>query len=252
MMIDIAIISKIRKAAIWAGLSLAAFFGIIAVISLVISGGAFEKPMQYRSVIPDITLNPGERKVLEFESFCLDSGRGSPRRGDDYSLMNTPAIKLRPYLRDIFNEYLSHPSRWKQGDVQQAVWYTQGNKKWQDLQPEQRDFIMTATGKEDPISGHPVILLSRMASIFGTVVKTNLLLAFLVLVLMVIALPFPSAYMERGISWMVSPRLAQKITRGRPGEMMDDFALNPKLQSLRSHIDVLFTRLVYRIFSRRR
>ncbi len=30
--------------------------------------------------------------------------------------------------------------------------------------------------------------------------------------------------------------------------MMDDFALNPKLQSLRSHIDVLFTRLVYRIF----
>jgi len=219
MMIDISVISKIRKAALWVGVSAAAFFGIIAIISLILSAGAFEKPMQYRNVIPEITLNPGERKAFEFESFCLDSGRGSPQRGDDYSLLNTPAIKLRPYLRDIFNEYLSHPSRWKQGDVQQAVWYTQGHMKWQGLQPEQRNLIVTATGKEDPISGHPVILLSRMASVFGSVVKTNIFLAILVLALVVFTLPVPSVFLERGISWMVSPRLAQKLRGADPARL---------------------------------
>jgi len=250
-MIDIYMMSKMRKALFWAAIAAAAFFGIIAVIALILSAGAFEKPIQYRNVVPGIPLNPGERKVIEFEAFCLDRGRGSPQRGDVHSLMNTPAFKLRPYLRDIFNEYLSHPSRWKQYDVQQAVWYTEGHTKWQDLKPEQQNLILTATGKEDPVSGHPVILLNRMASVFGTVVKTNIYLAILVLALVVLALPVPSVVLERGVSWMVGPRLVRMVTRGRLGEVIDGLAKNEKLGSFRAQVDVLFTRLVYRVFSRR-
>jgi hypothetical protein len=36
--------------------------------------------------------------------------------------------------------------------------------------------IRSATGKDDPVSVHPVIILRRMNSTFGTVVTTNLLL----------------------------------------------------------------------------
>jgi len=179
-MISMDIIAKARKVIIWIAVGAVAFFGVIAVISLVISWGVLAKPMRYKNVVPEIRLAPGERKVFEFEAFCLDNGRGSPRAGDDYSLMSTPAIKLRPYLKEIFDEYLAHPSRWKQSDVQQAVWYTEGRRDWASLTPEQKDFIKTATGREDPVSGHPVIFLNRMAQAFGVVVKTNLGLALIV------------------------------------------------------------------------
>ena len=251
-MIDISLIGKARKGIPWIAVSLVTFFGIIAVISLVLSSGVLKKPMQYQNVVPDIRLNPGERKVFEFESFCLDNSKGGPRSTDAYSLMSTPAIKLRPYLRDIFDEYLSHPSRWKQSDVQQAVWYTEGRKKWTTLSPEQRRLIQSATGKEDPVSGHPVVFLSRMASSFGVVVKTNLILAFIVLGLVVLTLPLPSAVIERGISWMVGSRLVQKISRGRFGQSLNTLAANKGLERLRVHTDVLFTRLVFRLFLRRR
>lgn len=251
-MIDISYISKARKTILWTAVSAVTFFGVIAVISLVVSWGAFSKPMRYQKVVPDIRLGPGERKVFEFESFCLDNHRGGPRSTDAYSLMSTPAIKLRPYLREIFDEYLSHPSRWKQSDVQQAVWYTEGRKKWDSLSPEQRNFIKTATGKEDPVSGHPVIFLSRMASAFGVVVKTNLTLALLVFCLIVLTMSSPWAVIERGVSWMVSPRLLQKLAQSRFGQTVNIVAENKQLSKLRIHLDVLFTNLVFRIFSRKR
>lgn len=249
---DISLLGKVRKVIFWVAISVVALFGVIAVISLVLSSGALKKPMNYQNVVPEIRLNPGERKVFEFESFCLDNHRGGPRSSDAYSLMSTPAIKLRPYLREIFDEYLSHPSRWKQSDVQQAVWYTEGHKKWETLSPDQRRLIETATGKEDPVSGHPVVFLSRMASSFGVVVKTNLLLAFIVLVLIVLTLPSPSAVIARGISWMVGPRLVQKFSESRVGQGINTFAANTALERLRVHTDVLFTRLVFRLFSRKR
>jgi hypothetical protein len=71
----IAVLGKIRKAILWTAISAAAFFGIIAVISLILSSGALKKPMQYRKVVPELKLKPGERKVFEFESFCLDNHR---------------------------------------------------------------------------------------------------------------------------------------------------------------------------------
>ncbi len=251
-MIDISYITKARKTILWTAVSAVSFFGVIAVISLVVSWGVLAKPMQYKEIVPDIRLNPGERKVFEFESFCLDKRRGGPRSNDAYSLMSTPAIKLRPYLRQIFDEYLSHPSRWKQSDVQQAVWYTEGHIPWDSLSPEQRDFIKTATGKEDPVSGHPVIFLGRMASAFGVVVKTNLTLALFVFCLVVLAMSSPWAVIERGISWMISPRLLQKLTQSRVGQIIITVAENKGLNRARIHIDILFTRLVFRIFSRNR
>lgn len=251
-MIDISYITKARKAILWTAISAVTFFGVIAIISLVVSWGTFSKPMQYKQVVPDIRLSPGERKVFEFESFCLDNSRGGPRSTDAYSLMSTPAIKLRPYLREIFDEYLSHPSRWKQYDVQQAVWYTEGRKKWDSISPEQRNLIKTATGKEDPVSGHPVIFLSRMASAFGVVVKTNLTLALIVLCLIVLTMSSPWAVIERGISWMVSPRLLEKLAQSRFGQTVNTVADNKELNRVRIHLDVLFTNLVFRIFSRKR
>jgi hypothetical protein len=251
-MIDAAFMGRMKKVLLWAGIGLAAIFGAVAVAAFILSSGMTQKPMAYGKVVPLVKLGPGERKAFEFESFCLDNHRGGPRGGDAYSLMGTPATKLRPYLREIFDEYLSHPSRWKQSDVQQAVWYTEGHKKWQSLSPDQRNLIRTATGKEDPVAGHPVIFLSRMASVFGTVVKTNLLVAVLALALVILALPGPSAFVERGISWMVSPRLARKLARGRPGEMMDRVSVSKELDSFRVEVDILLSRLVFRIFSRRR
>lgn len=251
-MIDISYISKARKAIMWIVISAVTFFGVIAVISLVVSWGVLAKPMQYQKVVPDIRLNPGERKIFEFESFCLDHHRGGPRSTDAYSLMSTPAIKLRPYLKDIFDEYLSHPSRWKQGDVQQAVWYTEGNSRWDSLTPEQRMLIKTATGKEDPVSGHPVIFLGRMASGFGVVVRTNLTLALLAFCLVVLTMSSPWTVIERGISWMVSPRLLQKLAQSRLGQTVNTVAENKELNRVRIHLDVLFTNLVFRIFSRKR
>ena len=251
-MIDIYLISKIRKWLIWTAVSLAGFFGIIAVISLILSSGALKKPMQYQKNVPAIKLKPGERKVFEFESFCLDNHRGSPQSANAYSLMGTPAISLRPYLREIFDEYLSHPSQWKQSDVQQSVWYTEGHKKWETLTPEQQKLINAATGKDDPVSGHPVIFLGRMTSAFGTVVKTNLLLALMAFGLVVLSLPAPASFIERSISWMVSPRLAQKLSRGRFGQGLNAFAENKDLKAARIHLDILFTRLVFRVFTRKR
>ncbi|MBN1472168.1 MAG: hypothetical protein JW925_10340 [Syntrophaceae bacterium] len=251
-MIDISFIRKARKAILWTAVSAVTFFGVIAIISLVVSWGVLAKPMQYQKVVPDIRLGPGERKVFEFESFCLDNHRGGPRSTDAYSLMSTPAIKLRPYLREIFDEYLSHPSRWKQSDVQQAVWYTEGRKKWDSLSPEQRNFIKTATGKDDPVSGHPVIFLSRTASAFGVVVKTNLTLVFLVFCLVVLTMSSPWTVIEHGVSWMVSPRLLQKIAQNRIGQSINKVAENKELNRARIHLDVLFTHLVFRIFSRKR
>jgi hypothetical protein len=91
-----------------------------------------------------------------------------------------------------------------------------------------------------------------MASVFGTVVKTNLLLAIFVLALVAFTLPAPSQFLERGISWMVSPRIARKVARGQPGEIMDKVAVSKELDSFRIQIDVLFSRLVLRLFSRGR
>ncbi|MBN1363701.1 MAG: hypothetical protein JW976_02750 [Syntrophaceae bacterium] len=250
-MIDISFISKARKVILWIAISAVSFFGVIAIVSLVVSWGVLSKPMQYQNVVPDIRLSPGERKVFEFESFCLDHHRGGPRSADSYSLMSTPAIKLRPYLREIFDEYLSHPSRWKQGDVQQAIWYAEGDMKWEALTPEQRMLIKSATGKEDPVSGHPVIFLGRMASAFGVVVKTNLTLALLIFCLVVLTMSSPWTVIERGISWMISPRLLQKIAQSRVGQSINTLAQNKELNRLRIHVDVLFTRLVFRIFSRK-
>ena len=250
-MIDISLLAKIRKVLLWTGISAAVFFGIIAVIAAVLSSGALQKPMQYQKVVPDIRLKPGERKAVEFESFCLDNHRGSPRSSDAYALMSTPAVGLRPFLRDIFDEYLSHPSRWKQYDVQQAVWYTEGHKKWEGLSPEQRSLIQTATGKEDPVSGHPVIFLGRMTSAFGVVVRTNLLLALIAFGLVVLAVPLPVSFIERSITWLTGPRLAQKISQSRFGQGLDAFSANKNLENIRIHIDVFFSRLVFRLFSRR-
>jgi hypothetical protein len=251
-MINISFVSKIRKVILWIIVSVVAFFGVIAVISLVISSGVLKQPMQYQKVVPHIRLNPGERKIVEFESFCLDNSRGGPRSTDAYSLMSTPAIKLRPYLREIFDEYLSNPSRWKQSDVQQAVWYTEGRKKWDSLSPEQRSMIETATGKEDPVSGHPVVFLNRMKSAFGVVVKTNSLFIFMVFVIVVLTLPSPFAVMERGLSWMIGSRLLRKLSESRWGQVINTLNENQHLNRLRLHTDVLFTRLVFRVFSRRR
>lgn len=251
-MIDISYITKARKAILWTAISAVTFFGVIAVISLVVSWGTFSKPMRYKQVVPDIRLSPGERKVFEFESFCLDHHRGGPRSTDAYSLMDTPAIKLRPYLREIFDEYLSHPSRWRQGDVQQAVWYTEGRTQWQTLTPEQRMLIKTATGKEDPVSGHPVIFLSRMASAFGVVVRTNLTLALLAFCLVVLTMSSPLAVIERGISWMLGSRILQKFSQSRIAQNINIVAENKELNRVRIHLDVLFTNLVFRIFSRKR
>jgi hypothetical protein len=251
-MIDISLISRTRKTLIRIAVAAVAFFGILAVISLVLSSGALKKPMHYQKAVPDIQLNPGERKVFEFESFCLDNSRGSPGAGHQHSLMGTPAVELRPYLREIFDEYLSHPSRWKQSDVQQAVWYTEGHKKWETVTPEQQKLIRAATGQDDPVSGHPVIILGRMTSAFGTVVKTNLFLALLAFGLVVLTLPVPAVFIERGISWMISPRLAQKFFRGRFAQGLNAIAENKDLISTRIHLDILFTRLVFRVFSRRR
>lgn len=251
-MIDISYITKVRKAILWTAISAVTFFGAIAIISLIVSWGVLAKPMQYKQVVPDIRLNPGERKVFEFESFCLDNSRGGPRSTDAYSLMSTPAIKLRPYLREIFDEYLSHPSRWKQSDVQQAVWYTEGRKKWDSISPEQRNLIKTATGKEDPVSGHPVIFLSRMVSAFGVVVKTNMTLAVFVFILVVLTMSSPWAVIERGISWMVSPRLLEKFAQSRLGQTINTVAENKELNRVRVHLDVLFSNMVFRIFSRKR
>lgn len=251
-MIDISLIGKVRKVILWSVVSVVAFFGVIAVISLVVSSGVLKKPMQYQKSVPLIRLNPGERKVVEFESFCLDQRRGGPRSSDAYSLMKTPAVKLRPYLREIFDEYLSHPSRWKQSDVQQAVWYTEGNKKWESLSDDQRRLIKTATGKEDPVAGHPVVFLNRMTSAFGVVVKTNLLFILIIFGLVVLTLPSPFAVLERGVSWISASHLVRKLSETRVGQVIHTLNENPYLGRLRLHADVLFTRLVFRFFSRRR
>jgi len=251
-MISMDIIAKARKVIIWIAVGAVAFFGVIAVISLVISWGVLAKPMRYKNVVPEIRLAPGERKVFEFEAFCLDNGRGSPRAGDDYSLMSTPAIKLRPYLKEIFDEYLAHPSRWKQSDVQQAVWYTEGRRDWASLTPEQKDFIKTATGREDPVSGHPVIFLNRMAQAFGVVVKTNLGLALIVFFLVVLTMSQPWTTIERGVSWTGQAHLLQKLAESRFGRIVNAVAESSVLNRVRTHLDVLFTRLVFKVFSGRR
>jgi hypothetical protein len=165
--------------------------------------------------------------------------------------MSTPAINLRPYLREIFDEYLSHPSRWKQGDVQQAVWYTEGHKKWKTLSPEQQKLIRSATGKEDPVSGYPVIFLGRMTQL-SDCCENQSPFAFIAFGLVVLTLSTPSAFIERSISWMVTPRIAQKLFRSRLGEGLNTLAANKGLDSFRVQLDVLFTRLVFRLFSRRR
>lgn len=251
-MINITVIGKIRKVILWGVVSVVAFFGIIAVISLVVSSGVLKKPMQYQKNVPLVRLNPGERKTVEFESFCLDHSRGGPRSSDAYSLMGKPAVRLRPYLREIFDEYLSHPSRWKQSDVQQAVWYTEGNTKWESLSEDQRRLIKTATGREDPVTGHPVVFLNRMTSAFGVVVKTNLLFIFIFFALVVLTLPAPLTFIERGFSWMLGSRLVRKLSESRWGPFIMMLNENEYVNKLRLHADVLFTRLAFRIISRKR
>jgi hypothetical protein len=51
---------------------------------------------------------------------------------------------------------------------------------------------------------------------------------------------------------MVTPRLAQKLFRSRFGEGLNTLAANKGLETLRVQLDVLFTRLVFRVFSRKR
>lgn len=247
-MIDATFIQRIRKIIVIVLVVAVGVLGIIAAAAFVLSSGVTEKPMQYRKTVPLIRLAPGQRQTVEFESFCLDNRRGSPRSGDAHSLMKTPAIRLRPYLREIFDEYLSHPARWKQYDVQQAVWYTEGHKKWDTLSPDQRRFIETATGKTDPVRGNPVIFLSRIYTAFGTVVKTNVLLALLALLVAVFAMPNPRTVIGRSLSWLTGPRLSGLVTDGRAGQWLADAAANEKLIKVQASLDVIVTKLVFKVF----
>jgi hypothetical protein len=61
----------------------------------------------------------------------------------------------------------------------------------------------------------------------------------------------PLAVIERGISWMVSPRLLQKFSESRAGQTINTLAENKELNRVRIHTDVLFTRLVFKIFPRK-
>jgi len=54
----------------------------------------------------------------------------------------------------------------------------------------------------------------------------------------------PWAVIERGISWMISPRLLQKVAQSRLGQTVNTVADNKELNRVRIHLDVLFTNLV--------
>lgn len=250
-MIDEALVRRARRWFIVAGVALGGLLAVVAVAAFLLSMGTAPKPLAYRRTAPGIRLAPGSRQTFEFESFCLDNRRGSPQSADAYALMDTAAIDLRPYLREILDEYLSHPARWNRSDVQQAVWYTEGHKPWQTLSPEQRRLIETATGKRDPAGGNPVIILTRMSGAFGTIVRTNVTLALLLLLVVLLAVPAPLPLLERSLSWILGGRLSASLRDGPAGRWVEGFSRSAPLQRLRAAVDVQVSRLVFRHFGRR-
>ena len=110
---------------------------------------------------------------------------------------------------------MTHPSRWRQGDVQQGVWYTEGHKRWASLAPDQQALVQAAAGKADPARWNPVIVLGRMAGAFGPIVLTNLTLAVLALLVIVVGTPDPASVIGQSLAWIGGPRLAQAFIRGR-------------------------------------
>jgi hypothetical protein len=202
---------------------------------------------RYTSSVPMLKLAPRQRQRYEFESFCLDQSRGSPRGGDAHTLLDARAMELRPYLGRIFDEYLSNPSRWKQYDVQQAVWYTEGRTQWAGLKPEQRHFIQTATHKEDPIHQHPVTLLQQMAEGFGTLVSANLILIVLLVLALITASEHPTQLVARALAWADLPSWAQGFSGSTLAQLLDQLAGHPNLITLRSSLDEKLQRLAMRL-----
>ncbi len=236
------LLPRVRRMLLWLG---AAVFGVLAVMAVIafFISDAGSRAVRYPAAVPMIKLGAGERQTFVFESFCLDNSRGGPRSGDAHSLMDTRALELRPYLRHIFDEYLSHPVRWKQSDVQQAVWYTEGRKKWDSLSADQRTLIQTATGKTDPIHQHPVSLYHRMREAFGVVVAANITLMILASFALLVASAAPAELLGRSLAWIGLHRLAARLASSRWGRALDAVAGHEVLRGARATIEELFGRL---------
>ncbi|MBI1866040.1 MAG: hypothetical protein HYR98_10005 [Nitrospirae bacterium] len=243
--------ARVRRILVWGSILTASVTAAAVGAALVISRSVPVKPMRYVEVTPVLKLAPGERRADEFESFCLDNGRAAPRAGETHTLSRTGATGLRPYLREVFDEYLTHPSRWRQGDVQQGIWYTEGHKRWESLAPEQQLFVQTAAGKADPVRWNPVVLLSRIAGAFGPIVLTNLVLAVFALLVVAVGTPDPVSVVGRSLAWIGGPRLAQAFIQGRWGRGVSFLAGLKIVSLMRDGLEEAVSRFVSSVLSRR-
>ncbi|MEK6813585.1 MAG: hypothetical protein AABY65_02495 [Nitrospirota bacterium] len=243
--------ARVRRVLVWGSVLTVSIAAVGAGAALVISRSVPVKPMRYLEVTPVLKLAPGERRADEFESFCLDNGRAAPRAGEIHTLSRTRAAELRPYLREIFDEYLTHPSRWRQGDVQQGVWYTEGHKRWASLALDQQAFVQAAAGRADPARWNPVVVLGRMAGAFGPIVLTNLTLAVLALLVVVVGTPDPASVIGRSLAWIGGPRLAQAFVQGRWARGVRSVAGLRVVGLLRDGLEEAVSRFVSAVMSRR-
>ena len=62
----------------------------------------------------------------------------------------------------------------------------------------------------------------------------------------------PWTTIERGVSWTGQAHLLQKLAESRFGRIVNAVAESSVLNRVRTHVDVLFTRLVFKVFSGRR
>ncbi len=194
-----------------------------------------------RSAVPMIRVPAGGTVTAEFESFCLDHHRGSPRSGSAYSMMGKNAGQLRPYMGQIFNEYLSHPSRWKQGDVQAAIWYCEGETNWESLTPPQRQLVETATGQKDPAHKHPLILINTLYDRLSPqrLLQPGIELLIAVMLAAFLATSRPSGLIASLFQWVGATELASRLKAHRYASRIDDVARMRELGTVRDQLDRL-------------
>lgn len=204
---------------------------------------------QHRSAIPMIHVPAGRTVAVEFESFCLDHHRGGPRSGSSYSMMGKTAGQLRPYVGQIFNEYLNHPSRWAQGDVQAGIWYCEGETNWEGMTPSQRKLIETATGQIDPAHKHPLILINTLyerLSLRG-LLESGIYLLLTVVIAACLATAKPSGLLVSVLEWMGAMQWADRVRKHRYAGRVDDLARIRELGVVRDQADALLRAACRRI-----
>lgn len=241
----------------WMWLPLLMFILAFLVLALLVQftfPGLGPNSAGYRTSIPMIRVPAHGSVVVEFESFCLDHHRGCPRGGSAYSLMEKTAGQLRPYMGQIFEEYLGHPTRWVQGDVQAAIWYCEGETHWASLTPTQQKLIETATGKTDPARKHPLILINTLYERLSPrrLLESAIGLMMGVMFAAFLATRHPSGLITSLLEWAGAPDRAQQLRSHRYAKRADHWANLPGLGLVRNQLDNLWQSLCARVCAWRR